>query len=70
MSRKIKHQLTRMQKCQPPNMSGYCPDPGSNQGPLDLQSKALPTELSRPADQNIMHTFTKTTTLHNIPESI
>ncbi len=23
------------------------PDPGSNQGPLDLQSNALPTELSR-----------------------
>ena len=25
-----------------------CPDPGLNQGPLDLQSNALPTELSRP----------------------
>ena len=25
-----------------------CRDPGSNQGPLDLQSNALPTELSRP----------------------
>ena len=24
-----------------------CPDPGSNRGPLDLQSNALPTELSR-----------------------
>ena len=24
-----------------------CPDPGSNQGPSDLQSDALPTELSR-----------------------
>ena len=24
-----------------------CRDPGSNQGPLDLQSNALPTELSR-----------------------
>lgn len=23
-------------------------DPGSNQGPLDLQSNALPTELSKP----------------------
>ena len=23
-----------------------CRDPGSNQGPLDLQSNALPTELS------------------------
>ncbi len=26
----------------------YCRDPGSNRGPLDLQSNALPTELSRP----------------------
>ena len=26
-----------------------CRDPGSNRGPLDLQSNALPTELSRPA---------------------
>lgn len=25
-----------------------CPHPGSNRGPLDLQSNALPTELSRP----------------------
>ena len=25
-----------------------CRDPGSNRGPLDLQSNALPTELSRP----------------------
>lgn len=25
----------------------YCHDPGLNQGPLDLQSNALPTELSR-----------------------
>ena len=24
-----------------------CRDPGSNRGPLDLQSNALPTELSR-----------------------
>ncbi|KAF4524241.1 hypothetical protein B566_EDAN008787 [Ephemera danica] len=24
-----------------------CPDPGLNRGPLDLQSNALPTELSR-----------------------
>ena len=27
-----------------------CRDPGSNQGPLDLQSNALPTELSRLLD--------------------
>jgi hypothetical protein len=25
----------------------WCRDPGSNQGPSDLQSDALPTELSR-----------------------
>ena len=31
------------------NESGQkCRDPGSNRGPLDLQSNALPTELSRP----------------------
>ena len=30
----------------------FCPDPGLNQGPLDLQSNALPTELSRPASSN------------------
>ena len=29
----------------------YCRNPGLNQGPLDLQSNALPTELFRP------HTF-------------
>jgi hypothetical protein len=27
-----------------------CRDPGSNRGPLDLQSNALPTELSRPIE--------------------
>ena len=27
--------------------STKCRDPGSNRGPLDLQSNALPTELSR-----------------------
>ena len=26
----------------------YCRNPGLNQGPLDLQSNALPTELFRP----------------------
>ena len=30
----------------------YCCDPGSNQGPLDLQSNALPSELSRLPDVN------------------
>ena len=29
-----------------------CRDPGSNRGPLDLQSNALPTELSRRGDFN------------------
>ena len=28
-------------------MENKCRDPGSNRGPLDLQSNALPTELSR-----------------------
>ena len=28
-------------------------DPGSNRGPLDLQSNALPTELSRPHDSGV-----------------
>ena len=28
-----------------------CRDPGSNRGPLDLQSNALPTELSRQDDR-------------------
>ena len=37
------------EKCQPPDW-WICPDPGLNQGPLDLQSNALPTELSRPAN--------------------
>ncbi len=29
------------------NLKKICRDPGSNRGPLDLQSNALPTELSR-----------------------
>ena len=32
---------------QPRTKKKFCRDPGSNQGPLDLQSNALPTELSR-----------------------
>ena len=28
-------------------LNSKCRDPGSNRGPLDLQSNALPTELSR-----------------------
>ena len=30
-----------------PSIKLLCRDPGSNRGPLDLQSNALPTELSR-----------------------
>ena len=30
------------------SIKNYCRNPGSNQGPLDLQSNALPTELFRP----------------------
>ena len=33
--------------CRPPGISA-CRNPGLNQGPLDLQSNALPTELFRP----------------------
>ena len=40
-----KQRLT--QKGQPPWL-GTCRNPGLNQGPLDLQSNALPTELFRP----------------------
>ena len=29
-----------------------CRDPGSNRGPLDLQSNALPTELSQQLNDN------------------
>ena len=32
---------------QPKKLFPKCRDPGSNRGPLDLQSNALPTELSR-----------------------
>ena len=31
---------------------GLCRHPGLNQGPLDLQSNALPTELCRPTKVN------------------
>ena len=34
-------------------IQNYCRDPGSNQGPSDLQSDALPTELSRLIVQQI-----------------
>ena len=34
-----------------------CQNPGLNQGPLDLQSNALPTELFRPAIAFISHIF-------------
>ena len=34
-----------------------CRDPGSNRGPLDLQSNALPTELSRHMMQKIKFIF-------------
>ena len=47
-----------------------CRDPGSNQGPLDLQSNALPTELSRPhvryaskSSSHSMHTYAALHTL-------
>ena len=34
-----------------------CRDPGSNQGPSDLQSDALPTELPRPHTAQSTHTI-------------
>jgi hypothetical protein len=34
-----------------------CRDPGSNRGPLDLQSHALPTELSRLCNESERHKF-------------
>ena len=37
-----------MKKCTNPRCWSDCPDPGLNQGPVDLQSHAFPTELSRP----------------------
>ena len=43
------HILPKIQeKWSETNSSTKCRDPGSNRGPLDLQSNALPTELSRP----------------------
>ena len=37
-------------ECRPPSVRP-CRNPGLNQGPLDLQSNALPTELPRPAEK-------------------
>ena len=48
-------------------MKKLCRDPGSNRGPLDLQSNALPTELSRLLlDKRVCHT--KTTSPQNLRE--
>jgi hypothetical protein len=38
--------------------SKNCRDPGSNRGPLDLQSNALPTELSRLVSSNELRLHT------------
>ena len=43
----------RWQKCQPPE-ADPCRNPGLNQGPLDLQSNALPTELFRLTFKSIL----------------
>ena len=40
----------------------FCPDPGLNRGPLDLQSNALPTELSRPVISSTTLLLAKLTT--------
>ena len=42
----IKKKVKKTKKCQPPE-ADPCRNPGLNQGPLDLQSNALPTELFR-----------------------
>ncbi len=39
------------------NQIKICRDPGSNRGPLDLQSNALPTELSRLCKASERHKF-------------
>ena len=43
IAKKVKYEY------QPPSL-GQCRNPGLNQGPLDLQSNALPTELFRPTN--------------------
>ena len=43
-----------MKKCQPPE-ADPCRNPGLNQGPLDLQSNALPTELFRLTRLDVSH---------------
>ena len=37
-----------VEKCADRRVFQLCRNPGLNQGPLDLQSNALPTELFRP----------------------
>ena len=41
-----------------------CRDPGSNQGPSDLQSDALPTELSRHMETLFLFDWNNTYMLH------
>ena len=36
-----------------------CPDPGLNRGPSDLQSDALPTELSRQVEAARLNSYRK-----------
>ena len=48
LSRSLHQYLFLKKDFKAQNKSGQkCRDPGSNRGPLDLQSNALPTELSR-----------------------
>ncbi len=49
-----------------------CRDPGSNRGPLDLQSNALPTELSRLnlLDQDFLKIFKGERILTNVAEGL
>ena len=48
----------------PPGLTWGCPDPGLNRGPLDLQSNALPTELSRPVDSKLKITSFERKEIH------
>ena len=47
----VDDQLSILEYCCGENKR-YCRDQGSNQGPSDLQSDALPTELSRLDEEN------------------
>lgn len=55
---------SRARRGEKSNRSKNCRDPGSNQGPSDLQSDALPTELSRRRTYTNPHSYTNSNTNH------